>query len=254
VLLAGESGAGAREFLYTSAAMNALGHADAELFDLYYGDLPPTRHSRMRFTTSLLPPTRAHSPARWDTRWPTDRRRRDRRDRVRDLSPEYFQLSPIPRDWYEDETASITELGDRGEYEDVLTAFGDYLSAHADDSLVCIDSVTDLVSMVDDDTEWSDVAMVMKGLKKAAYEWGGLILVLVNTDSITDREFGALMDAAGGTLQFTWESGGSQRARTMFVVREFRGVLSRLESENIVRFETEIHEGGFDISDVRKIR
>jgi len=61
----------------------------------------------------------------------------------RDLSPEYFQLSPIPRDWYEDETASITELGDRGEYEDVLTAFGDYLSAHADDSLVCIDSVTD---------------------------------------------------------------------------------------------------------------
>jgi len=85
----------------------------------------------------------------------------------------------------------------------VLTAFGDYLSAHADDSLVCIDSVTDLVSMVDDDTEWSDVAMVMKGLKKAAYEWGGLILVLVNTDSITDREFGALMDAAGGTLQFT---------------------------------------------------
>jgi len=107
--------------------------------------------------------------------------------------------------------------------------------------------------MVDDDTEWSDVAMVMKGLKKAAYEWGGLTLVLVNTDSITDREFGALMDAAGGTLQFTWESGGSQRARTMFV-REFRGVLSRLESENIVRFETEIHEGGFDISDVRKIR
>jgi len=76
---------------------------------------------------------------------------------------------------------------------------------------------------------------------------------LVNTDSITDREFGALMDAAGGTLQFTWESGGSQRARTMFV-REFRGVLSRLEAENIVRFETEIHDGGFDISDVRKIR
>jgi len=173
----------------------------------------------------------------------------------RDLSPEYFQLSPIPRDWYEDETASITELGDRGEYEDVLTAFGDYLSAaRRRQPRLCIDSVTDLVSMVDDDTdtEWSDVAMVMKGLKKAAYEWGGLTLVLVNTDSITDREFGALMDAAGGTLQFTWESGGSRSARTMFV-REFRGVLSRLESENIVRFETEIHEGGFDISDVRKI-
>jgi hypothetical protein len=31
-------------------------------------------------------------------------------------------------------------------------------------------------------------------------------------------------------------------------------VLSQLEAENIVRFETEIHEGGFDVSDVRKIR
>jgi hypothetical protein len=38
------------------------------------------------------------------------------------------------------------------------------------------------------------------------------------------------------------------------VVQEFRGVLSRLENENIVQFETEIHDGGFDISDVRKIR
>jgi hypothetical protein len=61
------------------------------------------------------------------------------------------------------------------------------------------------------------------------------------------------MDAASGTLVFEWESGGSKRARTM-VVKEFRGVLSRLEDENVVRFETEIHESGFDISDVRKIR
>ncbi|MGQ3329600.1 MULTISPECIES: RAD55 family ATPase [Halorubrum] len=254
VLLAGESGAGAREFLYTSAAMNALGRADAELFDLYYGDL---------HASAALPDEVHYLSFTADTDAITREMGYTMADEIvdaaidginfRDLSPEYFQLSPIPRDWYEDETTSITELGERGEYEDVLTAFGDYLSAHADGSLVCIDSVTDLISMVDDDLEWSDVAMVMKGLKKAAYEWGGLILVLVNTDSISDREFGALMDAAGGTLQFTWESGGSQRARTMFV-HEFRGVLSRLESENIVRFETEIHDGGFDISDVRKIR
>ena len=254
VLLAGESGAGAREFCYTSAAMNALGHADEELFDLYYGDLPadaelPDSVHYVSFTadTGALQREMRYTMADEIVDAAVDEMT------FRDLSPEFFQLSPIPRDWYEAETATLKDLGERGEYEDVLTAFGDYLSAHAEGSLVCIDSVTDLVSMVSDDTEWSDIAMVMKGLKKAAYEWGGLILVLVNTGSITDREFGTLMDAAGGTLQFTWESGGSQRARTMFV-REFRGVLSRLEAENIVRFETEIHEGGFDISDVRKIR
>ena len=254
VLLAGESGAGAREFCYTSAAMNGLAHADEELFDLYYGDiaddaaLPPAIHY-ISFTADAEAIVREMGYTMADEIVDAAVEEIS----FRDLSPEFFQLSPIPRDWYETETTSIEDLGNRGEYEDVLTAFGNYLSAHAAGNLVCIDSVTDLVSMVGGDTEWSDIAMVMKGLKKAAYEWGGLILVLVNTDSITDREFGALMDAAGGTLQFTWESGGSQRARTMFV-REFRGVLSRLEAENIVRFETEIHDGGFDISDVRKIR
>ena len=38
------------------------------------------------------------------------------------------------------------------------------------------------------------------------------------------------------------------------VVQEFRGVLPEIEAENIVRFETEIGDGGFDISDIRKIR
>ncbi|ESS12608.1 MAG: hypothetical protein A07HR60_00712 [uncultured archaeon A07HR60] len=61
------------------------------------------------------------------------------------------------------------------------------------------------------------------------------------------------MAGVNGTFEFSWESGGSQRARTM-VVREFGGVLSRLEDENIVRFETEVLDTGFDISDIRKIR
>ncbi len=254
VLLAGESGAGAREFLYTSAAMNALARGDQELFDLYYGDLedgaavPPEVHY-LSFTADADAITREMEYTM------ADEIVRAAIDEIafRDLSAEFFQLSPIPREWYQGETTSITDLGERGRNEEVLTALGDYLSKHAPGNLVCIDSVTDLVSAVSEDVDWADIAMVMKGLKKAAYRWEGLILVLVNEEALTDREFGVLMDAAGGTFRFAWESGGSKRARTM-VVREFRGVLSRLEDENIVRFETEIHDGGFDISDVRKIR
>lgn len=254
VLLAGESGAGAREFLYTSAAMNALGRTDEELFDLYYGDLPgdgavPPEVHYLSFTAGENALTREMEYTLAEEVVDAAVEGIE----FRDLSPEFFQLSPVPREWYEGETTTIADLGDRGRYDDVLTAFGDYLTDHAAGNVVCIDSVTDLVSAASDDMEWSDIAMVMKGLKKAATRWQGLILVLVNADALSDREFGTLMDAAGGTLQFTWESGGSKRARTMFV-REFRGVLSRLEAENIVRFETEVHDGGFDISDVRKIR
>ena len=37
VLLSGQAGAGAREFMYTAAVMNGLADSDRELFNLYYG-------------------------------------------------------------------------------------------------------------------------------------------------------------------------------------------------------------------------
>jgi len=254
VLLSGETGAGARAFLQTSAAMNALARADEDLFDLHYGDL----HAR-----SAVPPAVHYLSF---TAGP-DEIRREMSDTMsddvaaaavdavsfRDLSPEYFQLSAVPPEWYLGETATLQGMADRDRSDEVLSALGGYLTANAADSLVVIDSVTDLVSTPDGELTWNDVAILLKGLGRAAARWRGLILLLVNEDALTDTEFGALMDAVDGTLQFAWDTGGSQRARTM-VVRAFRGVLPRLEAENIVRFETEIHEGGFDISDVRKIR
>ena len=253
VLLVGEGGAGAREFLYTSAAMNGLAHTDPDLFELYYGEsvpetLPPEVHY-VSFTTGEEYIEREMANAMADevveTALPSIQ--------VRDLSPEYFQLSPVPQSWYADETQTIRDLGHPEGRENVLSALGSHLSEHAANNLVLVDSVTDLVAGVSDEMRWNDVAMVMKGLKKAANRWGGLILLLVNRETLTDTELGSLEDAASGTFEFEWGSGGSKRARTM-VVKEFRGVLSLLEGENIVRFETEINESGFDISDVRKIR
>ena len=254
VLLVGESGAGAREFLYTCAAMHGVARTDEDLFDLHYGDLhgdaelPPEVHY-ISFTADDVylheEMTRAMDDDLVDAAV-TD-------ITFRDLSPEYFQLSPIPREWYVGETQSVTDLGTGERREDVMSALGAYLTENAPGNLVLIDSLTDLVSAVSGDMEWTDVTMLMKGLSKASHQWGGLIVSLVSRETLTDQELGHFIDAASGTLQFEWESGGSKRARTLYV-REFRGVLSRLESENIVRFETEIHEGGFDVSDVRKIR
>ncbi|MFC6786372.1 RAD55 family ATPase [Halobaculum halobium] len=254
VLVAGESGAGAREFAYTSAAMNALASVDDETFDLYYGDLdddatvPPEVHY-LSFTT--------------DDDYIERELRYTMADEIvdaamagiefADLSAEYFQLSPIPREWYMGATSTIHDLNGAGNRDTVLSALGEYLTANAAGNLVVIDAVTDLVGASGGEVEWEDVAMLVRGLAKAVHSWGGLLLALVNTDTIADRQLGQLVDGSSGTLQFSWESGGSKRARTM-VVREFRGVLSQLESENIVRFETEIHDGGLDISDVRKIR
>ncbi|RLM89801.1 HTR-like protein [Halobellus sp. Atlit-38R] len=254
VLLVGEPGAGAREFMYTSATMNAVAHTDRDVFELHYGDLhadatlPPEVHY-LSFTDD-------ESNVRREMSYVLDDdivSAAAEHIAVRDFSPEYFQLSPVPREWYLGETTTLQDLGGREERADVLTALGQYLNDNAADNLVIIDSITDLVAAISDEMAWNDIAMLIRGLGKAAHRWGGLVLAYASRETLERTELGHLMDAADGTLQFEWESGGSKRARTM-VVQEFRGVLSQIESEDIVRFETEIHEGGFDVSDVRKIR
>jgi KaiC/GvpD/RAD55 family RecA-like ATPase len=254
VLLVSEPGAGGREFLHTSAAMNALAEADPDQFDLHYGALadeavvPPEVHY-VSFTSDADSIRRemAYTMTADIVDAAVDA------IRFRDFSPEYFQMSPIPRDWYTAQTHSVTELSNRERLADVLEALGDYLNEHAPGNLVLVDSLTDLVASISEDMTWSDIAMVMKGLSRAAHSWRGLIVLLVGKETLEPTELGHLMEAASGTLEFDWESGGSKRARTM-VVREFRGVLPRIEAEDIVQFETEIHDAGFDVTDVRKIR
>lgn len=254
VLVAGESGAGGREFAYTSAAMNALASADPELFDLYYGELADG--AEQPDEVHYLSLSAGEEYVERELRYVMADEIVDAAVddiRFRDLSEEYFQLSSIPREWYVGEATSLRDLSGGEDREEVLGALGEYLSAHASGNLIVIDSLTELVDAAGGEISWDDVAMLARGLGKAAHSWGCLLLAIVNVDTLTDIEYGQLMDASGGTLEFRWESGGSQRARTM-VVREFRGVLSQLEEENIVQFETEIHDGGLDISDVRKIR
>jgi archaellum biogenesis ATPase FlaH len=134
----------------------------------------------------------------------------------------------------------------------VLTAVADRLDARAPGGLVAIDSLTDLLEASGERT-WADIVMLVRGLAKAATAWNGLVLLHVNRDTLTEREYGLLADAVSGTMEFAWESSESSRARTM-IVKHFRGVLPRIEAEDIVRFETDIGPTGFDISDVRKIR
>jgi len=256
VLVAGEGGAGSREFMYTSTVLNALAGADEELHNLYYGDLttnarPPEAVHYLSFTTS-----REHFEKEVATTMEDEIVENGIEGvQYHDLSSQYFHQSPVPRDWYARETASIQDLRARQERDDILGELGTKLSAYAPNNLVVIDSISDLISTAgrDQNLDWSDIAFLVKGLQKGAEQWNGVILVHLNQETVSPTEYGQLVDGVDGTLEFEWASGGSTRARTL-VVKQFRGVLSSIEDENIVQFETEIGDGGFDISDVRKIR
>jgi len=257
VLLSGEAGAGAREFMYTAAVMNGLADRDDDLFDLHYGDLaenavPPEEIHYISFTASEEQ-LRSEIGMSMD-----DEISENALDAVEftSLSKNYFHISPVPREWYAEQTDDITSLRKRHEErEGLLSALGDVLSDRAPGNLVVIDSLSDLAAAagIDERLSWSDINYLVKGLRQASHQWGGLILVHVNYETLNDTQLGQLIDACSGTLRFEWETGGSSRARTL-VVKNFAGVLSQIEDEDIVKFETDLGDAGFDISDVRKIR
>ena len=254
VLLAGEPGAGAREFFYTVAVMNGLANEAADLFELHYGDLDDD--ATLPEAVHYVSLTSGTEQIRREMGYTLDDELVDsgiEGIEFADLSHEYFALSPVPREWYGNHVPTITDLASQGERPDLFTALADHVTENAPESLICIDSITDLVNATGDTLDERDVFALVKGLKRASNRWGGMILLLVNVAAVDERTLGNLVDATDGTIRFQWERGGSERTRTMAIQR-FRGVLSRLEADEIVQFETEIHDGGFDVSDVRKIR
>ena len=254
VLLAGDPGAGAREFLHTAAIMNALAIRGSDRFELHYGDL----HEAARLPESVhyVSFTAGKAELESELRMAMDPTLVDgaiSAIEFNDLSGAFFQRTPVPYEWYTGRVQGITELGGDRRRSDVFESLGEVLTEHASGALVCVDSITDLLGSREEDLAFHDVVTVLKGLQRASTGWGGLILLLLNRSAISDTELGMVTDSVDGTFAFDWERGGSKIARTMMVT-QFRGVLSRLEEDDIVRFETEITESGFDISDVRKIR
>lgn len=255
VLLSGEAGAGAREFMYTTAVMNGLAKMDDDLFDLHYGDVPSNASlpDEIHYVSFTAERDQIQSEMYMSMDEEIVSRAVDSIE-FESLTKSYFHTSPVPRNWYAEQSSDITSLRKRHEdREGLLSALGDEVSARAPGSLLVIDSLSDLIGAVGDNLSWSDVNYLVKGLAKAAHDWSSLVLVHVNFETLSPTQHGQLVDNCSGTLRFQWETGGSTRARTL-VVKNFRGVLSQIEDENIVKFETDIGDAGFDISDVRKIR
>ena len=254
VLLSGEAGAGSREFMHTSAIINGMARVDEELFDLYYGE--PSAKAILPEAVHYISFTANEQQLTQEMRMAMDDEVIDAgMDGVEfhDMSERFFHMSPVPREWYADQTPNIKDLRARHEREDLLGSLGSKLSNVAPGNLVVMDSLSDLIAARGEDIDWADIAFLVAGIQKAAHQWGGIILLHLNHETVSDTQEGQLSEAAHGTMKFSWESGGSTRARTL-VVKQFRGVLSQIEDENIVQFETELGDAGFDISDVRKIR
>ena len=167
-----------------------------------------------------------------------------------DFSKNYFKRSPF---LLSDETG-FDSLRGLGEEKGIVESLISFLSENAKDNLIIIDSLTDLVRMYTGQMKWQDLVLFLKGLQKESKTWNGITYALLTSNIFDYSKQEEIADCADGVLVFEWsELGTAQRQRTMYV-KKFRGLLPKLEFDNIAKFETKITKNiGFEVSNVKMI-
>lgn len=241
VLLLGDVGAGQREYVYTSASKIAIVSENPHLSKYYLGSsaengLLPKKICYISFTRSKedilnevaisFNPQFVEAMARLTT--------------FKDFSGDYFKRTVVPDSW----THRVDENPFGGHSGDLLEKLVTYLDDNAHDSIVIVDSLTDLVET--DEVPDDDLIATIKGLQRASKNWNGIVYLLL-TQGIMDVKYQQmLMDAVDGVLNFQWRNylNSSKRQRYMYV-EKFLGLMPHLESERIARFPTMVtsHQG-----------
>lgn len=232
ILLWGDVGAGMLEYVYTAASKTALVNARPDARRYYLGDHCdasdlPARVCYVTFSRSkeiILQEVATSFNADYFRAF---------RDRTvfKDFSSMYFRHSVVPATWTQQEDAF--GLPSTNLLEELVT----FLDDNANDSMVVIDSLTDLA--ISDLVEPKDLVTAVKGLQRAAKKWSGLVYLLLTRGILERRQEQLMMDSTDGCLVFEWRSSprSSNRQRYMYL-EKFTGVLPHLPRDRIARFPT----------------
>ena len=168
----------------------------------------------------------------------------------KDFSRGYFIRSVVPVSWVgADESELFSENREGG----LLESFVNFLDSNAPNSLVIIDSLTDLV--VSETVKFEDVVSLLKGIQRMAKKWGAVFYILL-TDEILDRKKQQMIiDSVDGVLRFEWAKfhHTSKRQRYLYV-EKFASVLPHLDQERIARFATLItSQSGFVVINTERV-
>ena len=173
----------------------------------------------------------------------------------KDFSSLYYRDSIAPSSWISEKeelrlSLLKSEGGKRGLLEELIT----FLDAQAPNKLVIIDSLTNLVRACSDTIRWHDLVSFLEGLQRVSKRWDGLIYGLLTANIFERSKEEEIADCADGVIVFEWsQEGVSQRQQTMYV-KKFRGLMSHIEKENIIRFDTKVTStDGFVVTTVRRI-
>lgn len=218
MLLAGEPGAGAPEFALTSATTLMRASHRHEARSLYMGRYQGPVALPGRVTYVSLTRSRDQLLREVESAFPPEYSKVlvDHLD-YKDLSPSYFFDSVVPTEWGESDRP-LLEGGSPGGGQGILSDLAHTLEEKGKGALLIVDSLSDL--LVRRSVSDEDVLTVVKGLRRRAKSWNGLVYLLLGRGVAEPRVEQALKDSVDGVLDFSWVHHQSKSIRSRALLIE----------------------------------
>lgn len=240
VLLLGEAGAGHQEFALTSAAHLMFRQDEERLHRMYLGGMRGTLVYPEGIAYVSLTRSREQVLREIEGTFdPVYHQVLGRHLTFADLSREYFADSVVPPAWAGPAGPMLREAAAPAERFEgpggVLGALARAVEAHGPGRVLVVDSLTDLA--VRPGIAPEALLTLVKGLRRRAKEWGGLVYLLLSKGVAAADMEQALVDSVDGVLAFSWTAHPlrSSRQRVM-VIPKFMPVLSHVPHEHQGRF------------------
>jgi KaiC/GvpD/RAD55 family RecA-like ATPase len=173
--------------------------------------------------------------------------------RFSDLSEQYFENSSVPNEWYTSDDL-MTRLRRRSDHKSTLMRISSVLETAPQRSLIILDSLTELAVSCSDPQDWKELAAYLRGLQRITKRWNSTIYLLLTQGIIDRARVQEVADIADSVILYRWEeSVGARRQRVMFF-EKFRGVMTHLEENDLVKFSIKISPAlGFEVNNIRLI-
>ncbi len=240
VLLVGEAGAGHQEFALTSATHQMFYQEDPSLQRFFLG----TTRGNFVFppNVSYISLTRSREQVLREVEGAFHAaylQVLERHLKFLDLSPAYFADSVVPPQWASTPTPLLSPAGTSpARFESAggpLSALARAFEEGGPNSVVVVDSLTDLV--VRSGVSASDLLSLVKGLRRRAKGWDGLVYLLLSKGVASPDTEQALFDSVDGVFSFSWNSNPTRSSRQrVMAIPKFMPVLAHVRPEHQGRF------------------
>lgn len=261
ILLLEDVGAGAREFVYTSVMNIIRLKGESRYFEIMNKKHRERKDEDEIETTLVLPDkiyyisfSRSREDILKENAYGFDRHFYENLEKgviFKELSALYFRRSIAQQLLFSDNNKNLEF--DLCSEQNILETISELFDTSAANNIVILDSLTELILCEDDYLQKDDIIMFLKGLVHISKTWNGLIYLILSTRILEGYLQEIIADLVDGVLTFEWDKKSVRMQRSLYITK-FRGLLPKLESNNIEKFETRItSDDGFEVSNIRKI-